>query len=143
MNKTNQRRGSSASGARVDIKKPSKDLFSTQADEYAQLVHDAGGRHQNKRTQLRRFYDELEMWYSQVFSLQLPQQREEKLNEVLPFIQMLIAKAAYAEGRRHIDKTFESFFADLIKQIDTLDDLRNAKLFMEAFMGFYRKYGSD
>lgn len=130
----------------VDIKNISKDLFSRQADECAQAVAESGKRNRssvNKPTQLRRFYDELEMRYSQVFSLQSPEQRAQKLDEILPFIQMLIAKAAYAQGRGHIDATFNDLFSSLITQIDTVDDLRNAKLFMEAFMGFYRQHGRD
>lgn len=135
-------RGGSA--PKVDIKNISKDLFSRQAQECAQAVADAGKRKRqsaNKPTQLRRFYDELEMRYSQVFSQQSSELRAQKLDEILPFIQMLIAKAAYAQGREHIDVTFNNLFSGLIEQIDTVNDLRNAKLFMEAFMGFYREHG--
>ena len=55
-----------------------------------------------------------------------------------PFIQMLVAKAAYAKGRDHVDECFETLFAHLIRQISDADSLRHAKLFMEAFMGFYK-----
>jgi CRISPR-associated protein Csm2 len=51
---------------------------------------------------------------------------------------MLKAKVAYARGRKHVDESFEQFFMHIIQQIDSVDSLKYAKLFMEAFMGFYK-----
>jgi|SRR5690625_1122349 len=139
MNK--QRKNSGVASLSVDIKNISKELFSIQADECALAVAQAGGGargRMNSPTQLRRFYDELEMWYSQVFNKNGFEERTKKFNDILPFIHMLIAKVAYSEGRNHVERTFRNLFSGVIKQIDTVDDLRNAKLFMEAFLGFYR-----
>ena len=99
---------------------------------------EAGDGRKNKSTQLRRFYDELVMWHERVHFERTPQEREAKFQEMAPFIQMLVAKVAYAKGRDHVDECFETLFAHVIRQISDADTLRNAKLFMEAFMGFYK-----
>lgn len=124
--------------ADVRLKDIPKTLFSDIAQEKARIVHQAGDGRKNKSTQLRRFYDELVMWHEKVHLLRTPQERQAKYTEVAPFIQMLVAKVAYAKGRDHVEDCFETLFAHLIRQIDDADTLRHAKLFMEAFMGFYK-----
>lgn len=113
-------------------------LFSDIAQEKAATVFQAGEGKKNKSTQLRRFYDELVMWYERVQFERTPAERATKYQEVAPFIQMLVAKVAYAKGREHVDECFETLFAHLVRQISDADSLRHAKLFMEAFMGFYK-----
>lgn len=92
----------------------------------------------NTSTQLRKFYDELVMWHDKIFSEQSNDARKVKFAELKPFIRMLNAKVAYATARKHVETTFEQMFAHVIKQIDSPDTLKHAKLFMEAFMGFYK-----
>jgi len=113
-------------------------LFSDIAQEKARTVAEAGAGRKNKSTQLRRFYDELVMWHERVHFERTPDDRKKKYEEVAPFIQMLVAKVAYAKGREHVDECFEALFAHVIRQIADADSLRHAKLFMEAFMGFYK-----
>lgn len=113
-------------------------LFSDIAQEKARTVHEGRGRDNNKSTQLRRFYDELVMWFEKVQFERTPAEREAKYTEVAPFIQMLVAKVAYAKGRGHVDDNFETLFAHLIREIKDASSLKHAKLFMEAFMGFYK-----
>ena len=124
--------------ADVQLKNIPPTLFSDIAQDKARTVHEAGEGKKNKSTQLRRFYDELVMWYERVQFERTPTERSAKYEEVAPFIQMLVAKAAYAKGRDHVDECFETLFAHLIRQISDADSLRHAKLFMEAFMGFYK-----
>ena len=113
-------------------------LFSDIAQDKARTIAEAGAGKKNKSTQLRRFYDELVMWFERVHFERTPDERKKKYEEVAPFIQMLVAKVAYAKGREHVDECFESLFAHVIRQISDADSLRHAKLFMEAFMGFYK-----
>ena len=113
-------------------------LFSDIAQEKARTVALAGDGKKNKSTQLRRFYDELVMWFERVHFERTPDDRKKKYEELAPFIQMLVAKVAYAKGREHVDECFESLFAHIIREIRDADSLRHAKLFMEAFMGFYK-----
>lgn len=124
--------------ADVQLKNIPATLFSDIAQDKARTIAEAGAGKKNKSTQLRRFYDELVMWFERVHFERTPNDRAAKYTEVAPFIQMLVAKVAYAKGREHVDECFESLFAHVIRQISDADSLRHAKLFMEAFMGFYK-----
>lgn len=126
------------STADVRLKDIPQTLFSDIAKAKAATVSEAGGGKKNKSTQLRKFYDELVMWFEKVHFERTPQEREAKYTEVAPFIQMLVAKAAYARGREHVDECFEQLFSHVIKEISDATTLKHAKLFMEAFMGFYK-----
>jgi CRISPR-associated protein Csm2 len=97
----------------------------------------ATGREQNKSTQIRRFYDELLMWEAKVT------QNPEKFGEYLPFIRMLNAKAAYAEGRKHVDNNFTVFMQHCLQQVTDDKTLRTFKLFFEAMLGFYKLEKKD
>lgn len=113
-------------------------LFSDIAQDKARVVAEAGGGRKNKSTQLRKFYDELVMWHDKVALEQSKDAKAAKYRELAPFIKMLNAKIAYAKGRDHVDECFEKLFSHVIRQIADADTLRHAKLFMEAFMGFYK-----
>ncbi|BFU59575.1 type III-A CRISPR-associated protein Csm2 [Rodentibacter sp. JRC1] len=88
----------------------------------------------NKSTQLRKFYDELCLWNDKV---QLKRkERENEYKQLEPFIKMLKAKVAYAEGRKHINKHFSEVFNTCINNIQSAETLNEAKLFMEAVIGY-------
>ncbi|HEY9159916.1 MAG TPA: type III-A CRISPR-associated protein Csm2 [Desulfomonilia bacterium] len=93
----------------------------------------------NKRTQIRKFYDEVLMINSRANSKINPEQPE----IFKPYINMIIAKAAYAQGRDFITQKFTDFLKDSIKQIDTSNDLKVFTNLFEAFMGFYRLHAKD
>ncbi|MEQ1620567.1 MAG: type III-A CRISPR-associated protein Csm2 [Methylococcales bacterium] len=108
------------------------DLFNTIAKEAALKVA-SGGDRINKSTQLRKFYDELVLWDNKVLL------HPENFDEYLPFIRMLNAKVAYAEGRKLVDHNFVSLLHNGLKQVVCNETLHTFKLFMEAFMGFYKQ----
>lgn len=108
------------------------ELFNTLAKNAAQDIA-SGGDRVNKSTQLRKFYDELVLWDNKV------QLHPEKFDEYLPFIRMLNAKVAYAEGRKLVDHHFVSLLNNGLKQVICPETLHTFKLFMEAFMGFYKQ----
>lgn len=108
------------------------DLFNGIASEAAEAIADTK-RELNKPTQLRRFYDEIVMWESKAGM------NQDKFSEFLPFIRMINAKVAYALGRSLVDKNFVDLINHGLKQVETYQDLRYFKLFMEAFMGFYKQ----
>ena len=123
-------------GFRKDDGKINADLFDKTANQAAQRV--AGDkRDQNKSTQLRRFYDELVMWEEKA------RQHGDQFDDYLPFVRMLKAKAAYAEGRKLVDGAFVDLMEQTIDFVKTADDLRVAKLFFEAFLGFYKLEKGD
>lgn len=118
--------------------KPAADLFDRVAEDCAigvAPVKDDRGRavrDVNKSSQLRRFYDELVMWQERVGS------SAERFNDCEPYIRMLKAKVAYAKARNHVDDKFEALLRRVIDQTTNAVTLRQAKLFMEAFMAFYK-----
>ncbi len=126
------------------------DLFSEVAKEKSYEIFQGGldqrgNQSKNKSTQLRKFYDELVMWTDKVHSIGKlePGQKSEAVRKAryeksAPFIKMMNAKVAYAKGRNHVDDSFEAMFSHCIKSISDAETLKHAKLFMEAFMGFYK-----
>ena len=110
----------------------SAEIFSDIAQRAAK--HIKTNKNVNKTTQLRKFYDELAMWNDRVQLVR--ENKQGKFQELIPFIKMLKDKVAYAEGRKHVDKSFSEVFNRCIDQINNVETLRDAKLFMEAVMGF-------
>lgn len=119
-------------------------LFSVLAEQTAEKIAMSGqksGRdgvnklESNKRTQIRKFYDEVLRLNGHVKS------KPEDWDVVLPYINMLIAKAAYARGRnRLVTDEFVNLLKGCINQVEKPADLDVFANFFEAFMGFYRKY---
>lgn len=108
-------------------------LFADIAEAKASAVA-GGGKEVNKSSQLRRFYDELVMWQEKVGS------SDGRFAELQPYIFMLKAKVAYAKGRGHVDANFEALLRRVVDQCTSAETLRQAKLFLEAFMAFYKVY---
>jgi len=113
------------------------DLFDEVARHAAKRVASGVKNQKNKPSQLRQFYDELVMWEEKI------QRDESRFREYLPFIRMLNAKAAYAEGRNHVDRDFVDLIYHCLGQVDDAQTLRHFKLFFEAFMGFYKVAGQS
>jgi CRISPR-associated protein Csm2 len=114
-------------------------LYSDIAEGAARTIADGARGTKNKPTQLRRFYDELVMLQEKVGSD--PERDRERFTQQEPFIQMLKAKVAYAKGREKVDENFEALLRHVVDQIKDPTTLKQAKLFMEAFMAFYKVYG--
>jgi len=117
-----------------DKKKIDPELFSKTADKLAQKIgHE--DRRKNKGTQLRRFFDEIVRLNSQA------QAEESDWDLILPLVHMVVAKAAYAQGRNLITQSFMDLIKDGISQVKEKDDLQVFTNFLESFMGFYKLYG--
>ena len=111
---------------------PSPRLFAEVAERAAQEVAGDERNQKNKASQLRRFYDELVMWQEKVG------RDSARFQECEPYIRMMKAKAAYAQGRDHVDANFRALFVKIVDEAKDADTLRQAKLFFEAFMAFYK-----
>lgn len=109
-------------------------LYSDVAETTARSIANTDLRDANKGTQLRRFYDELVMLQGKVGS------SDERYNAHAPYIQMLKAKVAYAMGRKKVDANFDRLLRHVIDEARDPKTLAQAKLFMEAFMAFYKVY---
>ena len=123
-----------------------QNLFSSHAEEWAKKVCESGlvekrGKkklEKNKASQIRKFYDEVLKFSNDIKS-------GEDFKLILPYLKMLNAKAAYAEGRKLITNEFKTFVKLSVEQI-TEDNLKTFELFssfFEAFMGYYKYYESQ
>ncbi|KUJ83445.1 type III-A CRISPR-associated protein Csm2 [Microbulbifer flavimaris] len=130
----------------IDLSKVSMELFDSVADGCAK--HIAGSTRGlrkktssgvNKSTQLRRFYDEIVMW-DQRF-----RQHPESYSEQLPLVKMLNAKVSYAHSRDLVCENFVNLLRHCLGQlqIEQQETFKNFRLFMEAFMGFYKMHKKD
>lgn len=109
-------------------------LFDDVAKDAAIII--AQDTRTNRPTQLRKFYDELTMWNERV---QSADDQEGQYSKLAAFIKMLNAKVAYAKGRKHVDDSFATLFSHCIGEVKSADSLNHCKLFIEAFMGFYKE----
>ena len=118
-------------------------LFSEVAEKFAREIGKEGTddrrRKLNKGTQLRRFFDEIIRLQSLAKSL--PEKDTEKWANLLPYIHMLVAKVAYAQGRGLVSPSFVNLLKSGISQIETRRDLTIFANFFESFMGFYKLHG--
>ena len=115
-------------------KKLDPELFNTIAKDWAKEIAGNDPRKtDNKPTQLRKFYDEIVLWDNKVLM------HPEKFDDYLPFIRMLNAKAAYAKGRKLVDDKYVGLLFSGLQQVTDPETLHTFKLFMEAFMGFYKQ----
>lgn len=110
-------------------------LFSEQAENLAKLLAEdctQSRRKFNKPTQIRKFYDE-------VVRLNLEaKNRTVDWENILPLVNMITAKAAYAKGRELVSDNFLEFIRTSVKQVDEAEDLAVFANLFEAFYGFYK-----
>lgn len=112
-------------------------LYSVKAEELSKSIakecEDSRGQ-KNKRTQIRKFYDE-------VVRLEMAaRNKSTNWDNILPLVHMLAAKAAYAKGRNLVTDRFVNFIQSSIKQVERPEDLKIFAGFFEAFIGFYRMH---
>ncbi|MBF0497393.1 MAG: type III-A CRISPR-associated protein Csm2 [Deltaproteobacteria bacterium] len=110
-------------------------LFSDYAESLALSISKEAYKNLNKRTQIRKFYDEIQRLN------EMARSKPGNWDNIMPYVQMVTAKAAYARGRELISDSFLKFIKTSINQVENMDDLRVFNDFFEAFMGFYRLYG--
>jgi len=113
-------------------------LFSKTAEELAkELAKDhQSNKKANKRTQIRKFYDEVLRLDTEA------QSQPEQWENILPRLHMLIAKAAYAQGRDLVSERFVNLIRGAIEEeLPEPKDLAVFAGFFEALMGFYRLHG--
>lgn len=118
------------------------ELFSTKAKEIAEEVFEGQNRTKgkaNKPSQIRKFYDEV-LRFDAIIKGAKPEKQDEELKKLLPFLKMLNAKVAYAEGRDLVTYEFKQFIKQSLEQINTKEDFDIFVSLFEAFMGFYKYY---
>jgi len=117
-----------------DRRHPDPALFSSKAEEFARKISNEANRQRNKGTQLRKFFDEI----LRLDTLARAQGADWDL--ILPQVHMVIAKAAYAQGRGLVSESFVNHIKEGINQIEVKEDLHVFCNHLEAFIGFYKLY---
>jgi CRISPR-associated protein Csm2 len=111
------------------------ELFSSIAEDWAKTVKDSSGKDKNnKPTQIRKFYDEVIRFNSII------ETNPDEFNNILPYLKMLNAKAAYAVGRKLVSDTFKQFISESLSQIKDKDDFSAFVGLFESFIGYYKFY---
>lgn len=112
-------------------------LFSSRAEAFAKEIasDNKQSKSVNKRTQIRKFFDEV------VHLNMTAKSRPNDWDSIVPMVHMITAKAAYANGRKLVSATFLQFIKQSVEQIDNPADLSVFATFFEAFIGFYRLHG--
>ncbi len=127
--------------SQIPLKKNGKinpEVFSKEAEKWAERIYNRGERKKNKSSQLRKFYDEFFKLYQRAESFS----QENEFNDIImPQLHMLIPKVVYAKGRNLVTDEFVEMLKDIVLQIKNREDLKIATQFFEAFIGFYRVYG--
>jgi CRISPR-associated protein Csm2 len=110
------------------------ELFSTKADVLAKQIYNERGNKANKPTQIRKFYDEV-LRFKGIIKTD-----PNEFENMLPYLQMLNAKAAYAMGRDLVSKGFKDFISASLIQVKDINDFEAFAGLFEAFMGYYKFY---
>jgi len=108
-------------------------LFGDEAKRIANLLNDGGFKPDISTTQFRQFYEK-------ILELNDKAQGNEKFKiEVLPFVKLLNSKVQYSKSRRNCGERFQEMMEKSIKAVNSEDELRNFKYFLEAIIGYMPK----
>lgn len=113
------------------------ELFSNVAGSLAKEIARESNDRTNTPTQLRKFYDEVIRFDGIIKT------KPEEFDQLLPYIKMLNAKAAYAHARESggkplISSKFKDFISNSLKNVNSREDFDVLSSLFEAFMGFYK-----
>lgn len=111
-------------------------LFSVTAEKFA-LDIGSKGANINKGTQLRRFFDEI------VRLNTMARTAQSDWDHILPHVHMVLAKVAYAKGRKLVTDEFVDFMKTGIEQIKRKEDLQVFAHLFEAFTAYYKIHGPN
>ncbi|MBD3795824.1 MAG: type III-A CRISPR-associated protein Csm2 [Epsilonproteobacteria bacterium] len=109
-------------------------LFGDEAKRVANLLNDGSGYKADiSTTQFRQFYEK-------ILELNDKAEGNDKFNvEVLPFVKLLNSKVQYSHSRRHCGDRFVEMMEKSIKNVNSAEELKNFKYFLEAIIGYMPK----
>lgn len=115
--------------------KPTKELFTENAEKIANDLVKNGGDSNISTTQIRKFYNDF-----QVLKAKADTKRDENefKEDILPLIYLSKAKLAYAYGKDNgkISKEFVDSLNKYIDMIETKDDFETFMNFYQALIGY-------
>jgi len=108
-------------------------LFGDEAKRIANLLNDGGYKADISTTQFRQFYEK-------ILELNDKAEGNEKFSvEVLPFVKLLNSKVQYSHSRRNCGEKFVMMMEKSIAKVNSADELKNFKYFLEAIIGYMPK----
>jgi len=110
-------------------------LFGDEAKRVANLLNDGGYSADISTTQFRQFYEKILELNDKAQGLDI----KEFEVKVLPFVKLLNSKVQYSKSRRNCGERFEDMMDKSIKAVNSEDELRNFKYFLEAIIGYMPK----
>ena len=110
-------------------------LFGDEAKRVANLLNDGSRRADISTTQFRQFYEKVLELNDKAQGLS----KDEFDIKVLPFVKLINSKVQYSKSRRHCGERFEMMMDKSIKAVNSADELKNFKYFLEAVIGYMPK----
>jgi len=108
-------------------------LFGDEAKRVANLLNDGTFRADISMTQFRQFYEK-------ILELNDKAEGNDKFDiEVLPFVKLLNSKVQYSHSRRNCGKEFLTMMEKSIEKVNSAEELKNFKYFLEAIIGYMPK----
>ena len=111
------------------------ELFGDEAKRVAKLLNDGGFRPDITTTQFRQFYEKVLELHDKAQGLSVPEFNV----KVLPFVKLLNSKVQYSKSRRNCGERFEKMMDKSIKVVNSAEELKNFKYFLEAIIGYMPK----
>ena len=111
------------------------ELFGDEAKRVANLLNDGGFRPDITTTQFRQFYEKILELNDKAQGLSKP----EFDVKVLPFVKLLNSKVQYSHSRRNCGEKFVMMMEKSIKKVNSAEELKNFKYFLEAIIGYMPK----
>lgn len=110
-------------------------LFGEEAKRIANLLNDGSFRPDITTTQFRHFYEKILELNDKAQGLN----KEEFDVKILPFVKLLNSKVQYSKSRRNCGERFEKMMDKSIRAVESAEELKNFKYFLEAIIGYMPK----
>lgn len=117
-----------------DTKELSK-LFKDDAKKIATKLNDGSKYPDISTTQFRQFYEKILELNDRAQGLE----KDEFDVKVLPFVKLLLSKVEYSQSRGHCGSNFVNLMNSSIENVNSVDELKNFKYFLEAIIGYMPK----
>ncbi len=118
------------------------EMFSSIAQEVAtSMVNDYIIKNNKKKnqktstTQFRQFYEKILELNDKAQGLN----KDEFNIKILPFVKLLNSKVQYSHSRGHSGDNFKKMMDKSIKAVNSAEELKNFKYFLEAIIGYMPK----
>ena len=110
-------------------------LFGEEAQRIANMLNSGKGKVDISTTQFRHFYEKILELNEKAEGLK----KDEFEVKILPFVKLLNSKVQYSRSRGHAGPKFEEMMKKSIKQVNSAEELKNFKYFLEAIIGYMPK----